>query len=213
VDNYFVNNSLQVGERILGGVLMKQSAWDNLPNGWTQDSVDKFWDSLTGDRKHKVTECMKKMEGHVDNTGAFCGSLGSAVGYRAAAFGQVPVVVDDKMKDAVNDFVDFIKSMMQKYYSENFKNITMPEVTIDWGSRYAKIVKSDGVSRSVYGFIDLINGDLLKAAGWKTPARGARGNVLDKNSWKNAITPHGMVYFRSASVVRVADRYFKSHKD
>lgn len=47
----------------------------NLPKGWTQDSVKKFWDTLTGDVKHKVTKCMKEMEGKVDDTGAFCGSL------------------------------------------------------------------------------------------------------------------------------------------
>lgn len=63
----------------------KQAAWENLPPGWTQESVQSFWDSLTGDVKHKVTKCMKQMEGKVDNTGAFCGSLGAAVGYRAAS--------------------------------------------------------------------------------------------------------------------------------
>jgi len=54
----------------------------NLPEGWTQKSVEKFWASLTGDRKHKVTQCMKKMKGKVSDPGAFCGSLASKVGYR-----------------------------------------------------------------------------------------------------------------------------------
>jgi len=66
----------------------KAAAWENLPPGWTQESVQSFWDSLTGDVKHKVTKCMKEMEGKVDNTGAFCGSLGAAVGYRAASSGK-----------------------------------------------------------------------------------------------------------------------------
>lgn len=66
----------------------KSAAWENLPPGWTQESVQSFWDSLTGDVKHKVTKCMKQMEGKVDDPGAFCGSLGSAVGYRAASSGQ-----------------------------------------------------------------------------------------------------------------------------
>ena len=65
--------------------LPKTSAWDNLPPGWTQDSVESFWDSLTGDVKHKVTKCMEQMQGKVDDPGAFCGSLGSAVGYRSAS--------------------------------------------------------------------------------------------------------------------------------
>lgn len=63
----------------------RHAAWDNLPKGWTQDSVESFWKSLTGDKDHKITECMLKMEGKVTDPGAFCGSLASAVGYRKEA--------------------------------------------------------------------------------------------------------------------------------
>lgn len=49
--------------------------WQELPKGWTMKSVREFWNSLTGDREHKVTACMKKMEGKVDNPAAFCASL------------------------------------------------------------------------------------------------------------------------------------------
>lgn len=59
-----------------------ESAWGKLPKGWTEDSVKKFWGSLTGDKKHKITQCIKRMEGKIDNPGAFCGSLASKVGYR-----------------------------------------------------------------------------------------------------------------------------------
>lgn len=59
--------------------LKEAAKWNKLPNGWTQESVKKFWDSLTGEVKHKVTKCMKEMEGKVDNTGAFCGSLADVV--------------------------------------------------------------------------------------------------------------------------------------
>ena len=53
--------------------------WSKLPKGWTQESVDKFWGTLTGDVKHKVTKCMEQMKGKVDDTGAFCGSLADKV--------------------------------------------------------------------------------------------------------------------------------------
>jgi len=54
--------------------------WETLPKGWTEESLNSFWDTLTGDRKHKITACMKKMEGKVDNPGAFCGSLARRLG-------------------------------------------------------------------------------------------------------------------------------------
>lgn len=63
----------------------REAAWENLPKGWTEESVKSMWATLTGDTKHKITKCMKEMEGKVDNTGAFCGSLASHVGYRGAS--------------------------------------------------------------------------------------------------------------------------------
>lgn len=48
--------------------------WDSKPQGWTEKSLKKFWESLTGDVKKKVTRCIKEMEGKVDDPGAFCAS-------------------------------------------------------------------------------------------------------------------------------------------
>jgi len=53
----------------------RRGAWDRLPKGWTRGSLKKFWSKLTGDRKHKVTACIRKMEGSIDDPGAFCASI------------------------------------------------------------------------------------------------------------------------------------------
>jgi len=45
--------------------------WETMPEGWTDESRKKFWKSIGGD----VKKCMKKMEGKVSDTGAFCASL------------------------------------------------------------------------------------------------------------------------------------------
>lgn len=65
--------------------LSKNAAWENLPKGWTQDSVKKMWDTMTEGVKHKITKCMEKMEGKVTDTGAYCGSLAAQVGYKRAS--------------------------------------------------------------------------------------------------------------------------------
>jgi len=51
--------------------------WDNLPPNWTEDSLKKFWNTLTSAApKHKVTECIDKMkDSGMDDPGAFCASL------------------------------------------------------------------------------------------------------------------------------------------
>ena len=63
---------------VLAPMLRQADKWKKLPNGWTQDSVDKFWSSLTGENKHKVTECIKKMDGKVTDPGASDGAVSSA---------------------------------------------------------------------------------------------------------------------------------------
>lgn len=52
--------------------------------------------------------------------------------------------------------------------------------TVDTGGRkYIRIVMVvPGGGRSVHAFVDKTNGDLLMPAGWKGPAKGARGNIL-----------------------------------
>jgi len=51
-----------------------------MPKGWTEESRKKFWESLTGRApKHKVSACIRKMEGNVDDPGAFCASLADRV--------------------------------------------------------------------------------------------------------------------------------------
>jgi hypothetical protein len=53
--------------------------WQKMPKGWTSESREKFWKTLTGDVKHKVTKCIKQMDGKVDDAGAFCASLADRV--------------------------------------------------------------------------------------------------------------------------------------
>ena len=57
-----------------------------------------------------------------------------------------------------------------------------PKLSGEGGARYIRIVSTSPDSRSAFGFVDKTNGDVLKAAGWKTPARNfARGNVFDEH--------------------------------
>lgn len=54
----------------------------------------------------------------------------------------------------------------------------VPKITYTLGKRYAKLIADD---RSAFGFVDLTNGDVLKANSWASPARNfARGNIYDQ---------------------------------
>jgi hypothetical protein len=69
---------------------------------------------------------------------------------------------------------------------------TAPNITAVIGNKYAKLVRED----SVYGFIDLTTGDLLKAASWAKPAKHARGNIFDKDPLAGCGI-YGLAYLRN----------------
>ncbi len=81
-------------------------AWDNLPKGWTEESLKKWWESLTGDRKHKVTKCIKELKDHIDDPGAFCASAADKVdpGWRnrkAMVGARIPPALKSKVNQAL----------------------------------------------------------------------------------------------------------------
>lgn len=47
------------------------------------------------------------------------------------------------------------------------------------GPKYARIIKEDGAQASVYCFVRLDDGAILKAASYKAPAKGVRGNIAN----------------------------------
>jgi hypothetical protein len=62
------------------------------------------------------------------------------------------------------------------------------------GKRFIRLVASPyPPSRHVHAFVEIETGNLLKAAGWKAPAKGARGNLLDDADF--------------ARILSVADKY------
>jgi hypothetical protein len=51
--------------------------------------------------------------------------------------------------------------------------------SVEYGPKYARIVETKYAgSRSVYCFVEIATGDILKSASWKAPAKGARGTIL-----------------------------------
>lgn len=47
------------------------------------------------------------------------------------------------------------------------------------GAKYWRVVRGS----SAWCFVDRDTGDILKADGWKKPAKGARGSVLKPETW------------------------------
>lgn len=57
---------------------------------------------------------------------------------------------------------------------------------------------TEATNGSAYCFIDRATGNILKPAGFKAPAKGARGNIFNADSFGNgkACGPYGVAYLR-----------------
>jgi hypothetical protein len=87
---------------------------------------------------------------------------------------------------------NYPKLFADKAYVEESRR----KLSVEYGRRYAKVVASDRNQRSVYCFLDMSNGDILKAEGWAKPAKHARGSLHEPSSWKDAVTAWGARYLR-----------------
>jgi hypothetical protein len=95
-------------------------------------------------------------------------------------------------------FVAACQAIVSAYFARSFPSLTPTSLSFDFkgGMRYAKIIATtQGLGagqRSVFGFVDMRSGDILKAASWKAPAKNfARGNVHTTGATKG-VGPHGI---------------------
>ena len=71
------------------------------------------------------------------------------------------------------------------------------KLSIIKGRRYEKIASTDDTDQPttrVWAFIDKTNGDVLKPAGWKAPAKHPRGNIYDEHDGMRFIGAYGPSY-------------------
>ena len=90
------------------------------------------------------------------------------------------------IKESITNFVEVeLQNNVNEYYTKNYSNLDVPKMEVTFGRKYAKILNRS----SVWGFVDLSNGDLLKAASWRTPAKHSRGNILNGTAQYNVYGP------------------------
>ena len=82
---------------------------------------------------------------------------------------------------------------INKHYDKHLSRLAVPQLTVKYGRKYAKIM----LGSSVWAFISLtgdINkgtliGDLLKPASFRAPAKHSRGNILNATASYSSYGP------------------------
>jgi hypothetical protein len=97
---------------------------------------------------------------------------------------------------AVAGYVAGAQDIINKHYATNFSILTPPTLLVSIGKRFVKIIAKEQNSSRVYAFLDSTNGDILKPASWKAPAKHARGNVFDADFGLSRTTAYGPEYLK-----------------
>lgn len=102
------------------------------------------------------------------------------------------------LAERIQLFVKHAGEMVAKEGKSNFPNLPPDTLELSWGPRYAKVISTPGMGagRSVWAFVDLANGDILKPAGWNKPAKHARGSVMADDFGVSSCTQYGPRYLR-----------------
>jgi hypothetical protein len=94
----------------------------------------------------------------------------------------------------VNDFMLRAQELIEAHYKASGFLTTPPTLKRMDGFKYTRIVREGPGERSAYCFIDIKTGDVLKAASWMAPAKGARANIWSSDFGMSGLTPHGARY-------------------
>ncbi len=98
---------------------------------------------------------------------------------------------------ALARFVNNVNEYRRAEFARWFQKTTPAAVNLmQGGKKYIRVISEEPGSRSVYCFVDAETGDILKADGWKRPAKGARGSIFSSD-WKGyGCTEYGAAYAR-----------------
>lgn len=98
---------------------------------------------------------------------------------------------------ALNLFLKAAQGLIDKNHSDNNFTFDADHLEVDPnGQKFVRIVRCNKTSRSAYCFVEKSTGNVLKPAGWKSPAKGVRSNIYNADHGKSGVTPWGAAYLR-----------------
>ena len=97
---------------------------------------------------------------------------------------------------ALNAFMQHITDVKEVDRLANFRSLPPTVYTTEPGKKNIRIVdqREDGSGRTVFCFIRIEDGAVLKAAGWKAPAKHPRGTIFTTNPAEYGVGLYGANY-------------------
>jgi hypothetical protein len=96
---------------------------------------------------------------------------------------------------ALGEFVAATQEKINAEYARIYQHVQPPKLVAERGVKNVKIVSAESNSRSVFCFVRIADGAILKAASWKAPAKHSRGSIY-VNRGQEAVSIYGANYIR-----------------
>ena len=88
-------------------------------------------------------------------------------------------------------YIEKLEENLAVYYEGKFTHVETPEVRVEPGRKYARVVVGD----SVHTFVRIADGAILKAGSYRAPAKnGERGSIYAEDFGMSVIGPYGALY-------------------
>lgn len=116
---------------------------------------------------------------------------------------EVHIAIGDPNFDA--SFIRFMENLKRIVEAADEKLSFNRSVDFTVGKKYIRVLSGDIVpespeklhNRSAYCFVNILNGDILKPAGWAGPAKHARGNIYNPaDKVMDCCSRYGVAYLR-----------------
>lgn len=104
----------------------------------------------------------------------------------------------EQFETALTAFVAAAQQVICDHIAKNHPTLTPDVLTCERGKRYVKVVaqRPGGIGRQVHCFVDMTNGDVLKAESWRKPAKHARGNIFAPDAGAGCMGLYGAAFMR-----------------
>jgi len=103
--------------------------------------------------------------------------------------------MENNFETALVAFIADSQAKINAHYAKNLPNLTPPTLIFTAGSKNVKILRQEKIGRSVWAFVEIATGNILKPATFNAPAKHARGNIFQPESWVT-VTAYGPAYLR-----------------
>jgi hypothetical protein len=94
--------------------------------------------------------------------------------------------------EAMTAFLTKLQAMMTAHYAA--MKLPAPKMEAMEGQKFARVIRTGPAERSAYCFVEKSTGLIFKPAGWKGPAKHARGSIYTAEL--SGLTPYGAEYLR-----------------